>query len=157
MNKLIPVAVVIGLVNITPISASDTDHMSMPMSDKPAHFEPTLSAYTANHEFLVKLTGLPNPIPYQKYFTLHFAVFDGHHPDDQLNNAQLTLSAGMRHGMKNGFAHGMQSAPKIAAKPGAIISEGMYFHMMGRWTLKVTVTDGERRGIAYFDLPCCGK
>ena len=89
-------------------------HMKMPMADKPAHFKPALSAYTAKHAFLVKLTGLPHPIPYQKYFTLRFAVFDGHHPDKRLARAKLKLFAGMRHGMKHGFAHGMQSAPKIS-------------------------------------------
>ena len=132
-------------------------HMKMPMADKPAHFKPALSAYTAKHAFLVKLTGLPHPIPYQKYFALRFAVFDGHHPDKRLAGAKLKLFAGMRHGMKHGFAHGMQSAPKISDQGGAITVDGMYFHMMGRWTLKATVSAGGKQDVAYFDLPCCGK
>jgi hypothetical protein len=141
------------------IAAGQTSdhHMKMPMSDKPAHFKPMLSAYTAKHSFLVKLTKLPDPIPYQKYFTLHFAVFDGQHPDKRLADAQLKLFAGMRHGMKHGFAHGMQSAPKISDKTGAITVDGMYFHMMGKWTLKATVSEGGKQDVAYFDLPCCGK
>jgi hypothetical protein len=116
-----------------------------------------VSAYTGNHQFLVKITDLPNPIPYQKYFTLRFAVYDGHHPDKQLSDAHLTLFAGMRHGMKQGFAHGMQSTPKIGENAGAVTADGMYFHMMGKWTLKVAVKEGGKQGVAYFDLPCCGK
>ena len=130
---------------------------SMAMSDTPVHFKPKLSAYTDNYEFLVKMSGLPSPIPYQKYFTLHFAVYDGQHPDKQLSDAHLTLLAGMRHNLKHGFAHGMQTAPKIGNKAGDLTVEGMYFHMMGKWTLKVTVNEGDKQGAAYFDLPCCDK
>jgi hypothetical protein len=156
LSRLAVIALAAGF-SFSTAPAIATDHMSMPMSDKPAHFKPTVSAYTGNHQFLVKITDLPNPIPYQKYFTLHFAVYDGHHPDKQLSDAHLTLFAGMRHGMKNGFAHGMQSSPKIGENAGAITADGMYFHMMGKWTLKATVKEGGKQGVAYFDLPCCGK
>ena len=143
----------VGLFAIVPTPGRAMDQM--PMSDAPAHFKPTLSAYTASHEFFVKLIGLPDPIPYEKYFSLRFAVFDGRHPDNQLANASLTVLAGMRHGIQNGFAHGMQSSPKIATKDGIVTADGMYFHMMGKWTLAVTVKQAGQQGVAYFDLPCC--
>lgn len=131
--------------------------MSMPMGDTPAHFAPTREAYTDNHVYLVKLVGLPHPIPYQRHFTLKFAVFDGRNPGSKaLGDATLSLHAGMRHGMTKGFAHGMNSTPRVKMEKGEIAVRGMYFHMMGKWTVKVTVSRGGRRGTAYFDLPCCG-
>ena len=130
--------------------------MAMVTRDTPAHFRPTLSAYTTNHKFFVKLFKVPDPIPYQKYFTLRFAIYDGHDPSNPLRQARMTLFAGVRHGLKHGFAHGMQSSPELVDKNGTIDAEGMYFHMQGRWTLRATVTDGNEQGVAYFDLPCCG-
>jgi hypothetical protein len=123
--------------------------------DMPAHFTPKRSVYTTNHQFFVKLAELPDPIPYQKYFTVGFTVYDGNDPTKQLPNAHLTLFAGMRHGMPHGFAHGMQSSPKIVDTDGTLTAEGMYFHMLGKWTLRATVTEGGKQDIAYFDLPCC--
>jgi hypothetical protein len=131
--------------------------MPMAMPEKPAHFAPTRQAYTTNHRFLIKLLSVPRPIPYEKYFDLRFAVYDAKHPDKQLPDAGLEIYAGMRHGMKTGFAHGMQSAPKIDAKGGVFTISGMYFHMMGPWTLKATVTKGKETGVAYFQLPCCAR
>ena len=134
---------------------------SMPMNgmqmDGPAHFAPTTQAYTTNHALLIKLTTIPKPIPYQQYFTLRFAVFDPQHPNVALQNATFTLFAGMRHGLKTGFAHGMNSTPKIVGSNGTFTVSGMYFHMMGAWTLKVTAAAGGKSGVAYFQLPCCGQ
>ncbi len=136
--------------------AAANGHMAMEHNG-PAHFPPTRQAYTTNHLFLVKLVTLPRPIPYQKYFTIRFEVHDGHHPSRRLSNVTLSMFAGMRHGLKRGFAHGMESSPKIADNDGVFTIEGMYFHMMGRWTLKVTVAHAGQKGIAFFDLPCCGR
>jgi hypothetical protein len=130
--------------------------MAMPADDTPAHFAPTREAYTKAHDFLVKLVGLPEPIPYQKHFTLTFAVFDGHDPSKTLDDARLSLAVGMRHGKTDGFAHGMNSTPRIEDRNGKVAVKGMYFHMMGKWTLEVTVSEGGRQDVAYFDLPCCG-
>jgi hypothetical protein len=121
----------------------------------PAHFTPKRSAITTNHQFLIKLAKLPDPIPYQKYFTLGFTIYDGNDPTKQLKDAHLSLFAGMRHGMPHGFAHGMQSTPKIVDTNGTLTAEGMYFHMLGKWTLRTTVTEGGKQDVAYFDLPCC--
>lgn len=131
-------------------------NMKMNMSDKPVHFAPTRAAYTTNHLFLVKLLAVPRPIPFEKYFHLRFAVYDGKHPSAEIDGAKITIFVGMRHGLKHGFAHGMESTPKIVAAKDAFTVSGMYFHMMGPWVLKATVTKGKERGVAYFDLPCCG-
>ena len=130
-------------------------NMSMPM--KPAHFAVVHQQYTTNHQFLVKLMAVPSPIPYEKYFTVRLAVYDASNPSMRIPNAQVTVFAGMRHGMKNGFAHGMQSAPKISTHDGMTTISGMYFHMMGPWTLKTTVRSGGKTGVAYFELPCCSQ
>jgi hypothetical protein len=68
MRDVLSAALAIGLLAAAPVGAYAGDKMPMSkmpmsMSDKPAHFKPTLSAYTANHQFLVKITGLPDPIP----------------------------------------------------------------------------------------------
>ena len=118
---------------------------------------PTREAYTGNHAFLIKLRSVPRPIPFEKYFTLQFAVYDGHHPTMPLANAHLTVTAGMRHGLKHGFAHGMQSSPRIGARAGTFVVSGLYFHMMGPWTLRVDAERNGERGTAYFTLPCCGR
>ena len=135
-------------------SGSMTKSMAMPAA--PADFAPTRQAYTANHRFLVKLQALPQPIPYETYFELRFAVYDGHDPQKPLTDATLTVAAGMPHGLKGGFAHVMQSAPKLAEKDGEFILSGMYFHMLGPWVVDVTVRRGGKDGTAEFRLPCCG-
>lgn len=131
--------------------------MAMPMSDTPAHFKPTRAAYTTDHRFLIKLLSLPSPIPYQQYFTIRLAVYQGHPPHKRLADVPLELFAGMRHGLKHGFAHGMNSSPVMARKKGIITVSGMYFHMMGPWVMKLTVHGGGKPSVAYFRLPCCGK
>jgi hypothetical protein len=142
-----------------PGSAAESGHskMAMPMADEPAHFEPTRAAYTTDHRFLVKLVSLPSPIPYEKYFTVKLAVYEGHEPHHKVTSARLAIFAGMRHGMKHGFAHGMQSSPKLAEHHGVVTVSGMYFHMMGPWVLKATVHEAGKSSVAYFKLPCCGR
>jgi hypothetical protein len=131
--------------------------MDMEMSGAPAHFAPTRAAYTGDHRYLIKLLELPNPIPYEKYFSLRLAVYEGHAPHKKLGDAQVQVVAGMRHGMKHGFAHMMESDPKLASAAGEITVSGMYFHMMGPWIMEVTVSDGGMPSVASFKLPCCGK
>jgi hypothetical protein len=123
--------------------------------DIPAHFTPKLSAYTTNRQFLVKIDKLPDPIPYQKNFSLGFAVYDGSEPTKKLQDARLSVFAGMRHGLPHGFVHGMQTTPKIVDKDGVLMVDGMFFHMHGKWTLRTTVSEGDKQDVAYFDLPCC--
>ncbi|WP_235706136.1 hypothetical protein, partial [Acidiphilium iwatense] len=140
-----PYFIVAGILAVSAgpaFAQSGSMKMPMPMAEGPAHFEPTRQAYTTNHLFLVKLLALPTPIPYQKYFDLRFAVYDGHDPTKRLTDATLTLFAGMRHGLKHGFAHGMQSSPRIEKTAGVFIVSGMFFHMLGPWVLKITVHEG---------------
>lgn len=131
--------------------------MEMPVPEESANFAPTRQAYTADHQFLVKLVSMPNPFPFEKYFQLQFAVYDGKNPTRQIKDATLTMFAGMRHGLKHGFAHGMQSLPRVESKNGTFTVSGMYFHMRGPWVLKVTVREGFKEGTAYFRVPCCGR
>lgn len=141
------------------MNMSGSQKMSMPgmtMPETPATFAPTRQAYTTNHQLLVKLLAIPSPVPYEQYFTLRFGVYDPSNPTVLLSNAKLQIYAGMRHGLKNGFAHGMQSSPKVVDRNGIFTVSGMYFHMNGPWTLQMTVSSGGKQGVAYFQLPCCG-
>jgi hypothetical protein len=154
-TAVLAIATLIGAA--LPVYAQTNSMSGMSMPEKPSHSAPTRQAYTTNHDFLVKLTSLPNPIPYEKYFKVRFEVFDGSHPAQRLANASVAVFAGMRHGLKHGFAHGMQSSPKVQQKDGVVTVSGMYFHMMGPWVLKTTVRNGGKEGVAYFNLPCCGS
>jgi hypothetical protein len=149
-------AVFMALLPTVPLALAASGDMSMPMGGPQAGV-PTMQAWTADHRFLVKLLSVPRPIPFEKYFTVRFAVFDARDLSKPLRDAKLQIDVGMRHGMAHGFAHGMQSAPKIVAQNGAIAVSGLYFHMMGPWTLKATVEAEGGRATAYFDLPCCGR
>ncbi|MGH7659824.1 MAG: hypothetical protein ACRENA_02760 [Vulcanimicrobiaceae bacterium] len=150
-------AAVVAFAATIPVSAQMGGMGGMKMPENPAHVDPTRQAYTTNHQFLVKLISLPRPIPYEKYFKVRFEVFDGANPSRPLPNARVVVFAGMRHGMKSGFAHGMESSPKVSRKNGVVTVSGLYFHMMGPWTLQTTVHNGGKEGVAYFDLPCCGS
>jgi hypothetical protein len=134
--------------------SSDGKHMRKPQT--PADSTLVRKAYTTDHEFLIELLSVPQPIPFERYFNLQLAVYDGKNPQRLITNAQIKIFAGMRHELKHGFAHGMQSSPRILENNGAFSVSGMYFHMMGQWTLKVTVTEGNKEGTAWFQLPCCG-
>jgi len=138
-------------------SANGMGHMKMPMTEEAANLEPTRQAFTADHRFLVELLSLPTPIPLAQYFQLRFAVYDGHDPARRITDATLKIVAGMRHGQKHGFAHGMQSSPRVEVSDGVFTVSGMYFHMRGPWALEITVQQGDKRGTAAFDLPCCGQ
>jgi hypothetical protein len=116
---------------------------------------PAREAYTADHQLLVRLLSVPNPIPMERYFSLRLAIYDGNDPRRQLHDVQLQVAAGMSHGMGQGFAHGMQSSPEIEIQNGIATVSGMFFHMTGEWTLQVTVHAGGHDGIVSFNLPCC--
>jgi len=147
---------IIGAVAPAAAQQMQGQMQGMKMPEAPATFAPTREATTTNHELLVKLIAVPAPIPYEQYFTLRFGVYDPSNPNVLLTNAQLQVYAGMRHGMKTGFAHGMQSSPKVVDNGGVFTVSGMYFHMNGPWTLKMTASSGSKEGVAYFQLPCCG-
>lgn len=144
-----------GAMPNTQMSGMQMPGMNMPARGQPS--EPTREAYTENRVFLLKLRSIPHPIPLEKYFTLEFAVYDGRHPTKVLAGVHLTVTAGMRHGLDHGFAHGMQSTPRVQARGNLFIVSGLYFHMAGPWTLEVHVDRDGQKGTAYFTLPCCGQ
>jgi hypothetical protein len=138
-----------------PMAGMNMSDMRIPVAVQPVA-APTRQAYTGHHVFLIELRSVPRPIPFERYFMLQLAVFDGRRPGQALPDAHLTIAVGMRHGLKQGFVHGMESTPRIVAKRGVFTVTGMYFHMMGPWILKVDVHGDGRKGTAYFTLPCCG-
>jgi hypothetical protein len=117
--------------------------------------QPTRQAYTADHHFLIRLLSVPSAIRLSRYFKLRLAVYDGNNPQRQLSDVQVAVEAGMAHGMAEGFAHGMQSAPKVEMRDGVVTVSGLFFHMGGDWTVRVTVDHGGDKGTASFQLPCC--
>jgi hypothetical protein len=132
-----------------------TDRTAQPMSAGPAQSTAATEAYTADRQFLVRLLSVPKPIPYEKYFSVTVGVYDANNPARRLSDVQLAVVAGMSHGLAQGFAHTMQSAPKIEARDGVATVSGLYFHMMGSWTMEVTVRMRDEESAAYFQLPCC--
>jgi hypothetical protein len=125
------------------------------MSGDSGHAMPAREAYTADHQLLVRLLSVPNPIPMEKYFSLRLAVYDGNDSHRQLPDAWVQVTAGMSHAMAQGFAHEMQSSPRIEIQNGIATVSGMFFHMTGDWTLRVTVHAGGHDGKVSFNLPCC--
>ena len=124
-------------------------------SNSPGTAAPTAEAYTADRQFLVRLLAVPKPIPYEKYFSVAVGVYAANNPAKRLSDVQLAVVAGMSHGLEQGFAHTMQSSPKIAVRDGVATVSGLYFHMMGSWTMEVTVRMRDEESAAYFQLPCC--
>lgn len=116
---------------------------------------PAREAYTADHQLLVKLLFVPEPIPLEKYFSVRLAVYADNDPHQPLPDLQLQVSAGMSHGMAQGFVHGMQSSPHVEIQNGIATVSGMFFHMGGEWTLQATVHAGGHEGTVSFKLPCC--
>ena len=150
--------IAILLIGVLPAWAVDQPSAAPPppaMSADSGHAMPAREAYTADHQLLVRLLSVPNPIPMEQYFTLRLAICDGNDPHRQLPDAQLQVAAGMSHGMAQGFAHGMQSSPQIQIHNGIATVSGMFFHMTGDWTLQVTVHAGDHKGTVSFNLPCC--
>jgi hypothetical protein len=125
------------------------------MSAEPAQSTPTAEAYTTDRHFLVRLLSVPKPIPYEKYFSVAVEVYAANNPARRLSDVQLGVVAGMSHGLEQGFAHSMQSLPKIEVRDGVATISGLYFHMMGSWTMEVTVRMRDEESAAYFQLPCC--
>jgi hypothetical protein len=121
----------------------------------PAQSPSTTEAYTTDRQFLVRLLSVPKPIPYEKYFSVAVGVYAASDPARPLADVQLGVVAGMSHGLGQGFAHTMQASPQVAVRDGVATVSGLYFHMMGSWTMEVTVRMRDQESAAYFQLPCC--
>lgn len=145
-------AVVLALLALP--AAAQMSGMDMPMHKTGPVMR---TAYTTNHLFMLKLVSVPPAIPYEKYFRIRMAVYDGNDPMRRLRHARVAVNVGMRHGMKTGFMHGMESAPRVSERDGIVTISGLYFHMMGPWTIATTVRADGKEGTAYFDLPCCAQ
>ena len=148
------VAAVLALFAFAAFPAFSGMKMAMPTAQGSAVAK---EVYSSDRLFLVKVISIPKPIRFEKYFSVQFAIYDGRNPKRLLRDAKVTLFAGMRHGLKHGFAHGMESSPKLSENGGVFTVKGMYFHMMGPWTLKATVRADGKKDVAYLRLPCCGK
>jgi hypothetical protein len=64
-RQLLAIAAVFGALGGSALAADQGETkmpMNMPMSDAPAHFKPTRSAYSEHHLFLVKLLEVPTEI-----------------------------------------------------------------------------------------------
>jgi hypothetical protein len=75
----------------------------------------------------------------------------------QLADVALMVSAGKRHGLTHGVAHGMQSTPKIGNNNGMFTVSGVYFHILEAWDLETTAKERGTLGTGDFQLLCCGK
>jgi hypothetical protein len=128
---------------------------SGPISAEPVQSAPAAEAYTTDHQFLVRLLSVPKPIPYEKYFSVALEVYDASNPVRRLSDLQLGVVAGMSHGLEQGFAHTMQASPQVEVRDGVATVSGLYFHMMGAWTMEVTVRRRDEESAAYFQLSCC--
>lgn len=146
------------LFNAPPAWAIDQPLATPPpptMSGHSSQAAPGREAYTADHQLRVRLLAVPSPIPMEKYFSLQLAIYDGNDPLRPLPDAQVQVTAAMSHGMAQGFAHGMQSSPRVEIHDGIATVSGMFFHMTGDWTLQVSVHAAGRSGTVSFYLPCC--
>lgn len=112
-------------------------------------------AYSQNRLFYVRLLEAPKPIPMSRHFQLRIGVYDGRNRDQMLPDASVEFFAGMRHGMKDRFAHGMSSTPRIDFEKGILTVDGMYFSMKGDWSVRLTIRDKGAQDAATLDLPCC--
>jgi hypothetical protein len=149
--------IVASLLTIAP-AWTQSNSPSMPpglISAEPAQYARAAEAYTTDHHFLVRLLSVPNPIPYEKYFSVAIEVYDANNPARRLSDIQLAVVAGMSHGLEVGFAHTMQSEPKVEVRDGVAKVSGLYFHMTGAWTMEVTVRMRDEESAAYFQLSCC--
>lgn len=157
---LIAIGLFITAISAPTVFASETMPATghdLPMSKVPTESDIETQAYTTNHLYLIKLLSIAKPIPFEQYFDLQFSVFDGKNPTNRIPDAKVKIYAGMRHELKHGYAHGMQSTPQVLANAGVYNVSGMYFHMMGEWTLEITVTKDGQEGSAFFQLPCCKR
>lgn len=109
--------------------------------------------------YRIEVLRAPRPLPAGSHFSVRLKVARADGASLELSDLTLSVAAGMRHGREDGFAHGMQSQPEVTREGDLFLVEGLYFHMDGVWTLKVTLEeDGEpRRDYAWLDVPCCGE
>ena len=70
-------------------------------------------------------------------------------PIERIENAEILVQGGMPE-----HNHGFPTQPKITKYlgDGCYLLEGMKFHMMGYWTITLSITDGEISDDVTFEL-----
>jgi hypothetical protein len=149
----------VSLAVAAPVWSQSSPTTPFPVHETPAGgvSSSAREAYTADHRFLIRLLSVPSAVRLEQYFTVRLAVYDGRDTQRRLSDVQLEVVAGMAHGMAEGFAHGMQSAPQVEMRDGIAIVSGLFFHMSGEWTMRVTVHRAGEEGTGSFQLPCCAQ
>lgn len=157
-HRAYSLVVLVALAIAAPVWSQSRPSTPYPIHETPAGAVPSArESYTADHRFLIRLLSVPGAVHLQRYFTVRLAVYDGHDTQHRLSDVQLEVAAGMAHGMAEGFAHGMQSAPQVEMRDGVAIVSGLFFHMPGEWTMRVTVHHAGQEGTGSFLLPCCAQ
>ena len=112
---------------------------------------------TEGGEFLVKYKPSPNPIPFQKHFTMELEVYDAKDTSKPLEGVSIdSVKAVMP-----AHNHGMKVKPEIKeVSPGKFTVEGMRFHMQGPekdglWVLEAVVNHNGRIDQTKFEFQCC--
>lgn len=112
---------------------------------------------TRQGEFFVTYAPEPNPIPFQKHFTMRLTVHDPEARDEPLEGATIDQVRAIM----PAHDHGMKVTPKIEpAGPGAFLVKGMRFHMQGpgedgKWVLEAVVNHEGTIDTTNFELQCC--
>ena len=112
---------------------------------------------TERGEFVVKYKPSPNPIPFQKHFTLELEVYDAKDTSKPLEGVKIDQVRAIM----PAHNHGMKVEPKIEeVAPGKFKVDGMRFHMQGPgkdglWVLEAVVNHDGRIDQTKFELQCC--
>lgn len=100
-----------------------------------------------NQHFKVSYTSKVEPIEINRLHAWLILIEDKN--GKRIENAEILVKGGMPE-----HNHGFPTQPKITKYlgDGCYLLEGMKFHMMGYWTITLTITDGEISDDVTFEL-----
>ena len=100
-----------------------------------------------NQHFKVSYTSKVEPIEINRLHAWLILIEDKY--GKRIENAQILVQGGMPE-----HNHGFPTQPKITKYlgDGCYLLEGMKFHMMGYWTINLSITDGEISDDVTFEL-----
>ena len=100
-----------------------------------------------NQHFKVSYTSKVEPIEINRLHAWLILIEDKN--GKRIENAEIHVKGGMPE-----HNHGFPTQPKITKNlgDGCYLLEGMKFHMMGYWTITLTITDGEITDDVTFEL-----
>lgn len=100
-----------------------------------------------NQHFKVSYTSKVEPIEINRLHAWLILIEDKN--GKRIENAEIHVKGGMPE-----HNHGFPTQPKITKYlgDGCYLLEGMKFHMMGYWTITLTITDGEITDDVTFEL-----